>query len=92
MNGVINVLGKARGSKQGNNLLVQEINKAGGVDFSKPVLLGYTGITDALLQKYIQDSKHIWGGNLDEVRYTTVGSAIGTHIGPGAIAVSFFKI
>lgn len=92
VNGVINVLGKARGSKQGNNLLVQEINKAGGVDFSKPVLLGYTGITDALLQKYIQDSKYIWEGNLDEVRYTTVGSAIGTHIGPGAIAVSFFKI
>ena len=41
-NGEINMLGKARGSKQGNNLLVQEIEKSGGVDFSKPVLLGYT--------------------------------------------------
>jgi hypothetical protein len=92
IDGEINVLGKARGSKQGNNLLVKEIEKAGGVDFSKPVLLGYTGITDSLLQKYIEDSKYLWEENLETVRYTTVGSAIGTHIGPGAIAVSFFKI
>ena len=90
-NGEINMLGKARGSKQGNNLLVQEIEKSGGVDFSKPVLLGYTGITDSLLVKYIEDSKAIWEGNLDEIRYTTIGSAIGTHVGPGAIAVAFFK-
>lgn len=90
-NGVINILGKARGSKMGNNLLVEEIQKAGGVDFTKPVLLGYTGISDALLLKYIEDSKHIWKGNLDEVRYETVGSVIGTHAGPGAVAVAFFK-
>jgi DegV family protein with EDD domain len=89
--GEIHMLGKARGSKQGNNLLVQEIEKAGGVDFTKPVLLGYTGLSDALLQKYIQDSKHIWEAGLQEVRYTTVGSVIGTHVGPGAVAVAFFK-
>lgn len=89
--GVINILGKARGSKMGNNLLVEEIQKAGGVDFTKPVLLGYTGISDALLLKYIEDSKHIWEGNLAEVRYETVGSVIGTHAGPGAVAVAFFK-
>lgn len=89
--GVIEILGKARGSKMGNNLLVQEIEKAGGADFSMPVLLGYTGLTDVLLLKYIEDSKHLWENNLDEIRYTTIGSAIGTHVGPGAIAVAFFK-
>ncbi len=89
--GEISMLGKARGSKMGNNLLVQEIEKSGGVDFTKPVLLGYSGISDALLLKYIEDSRHIWEGNLDEVRYTTVGSVIGTHVGPGAVVVAFFK-
>ena len=89
--GEINILGKARGSKMGNNLLVQEIDKAGGIDFTKPVLLGYSGISDALLVKYIEDSRHIWEGNLDEIRYTSVGRVIGTHAGPGAIVVSFFK-
>jgi len=91
VNGEINMLGKARGSKMGNNLLMQEIEKAGGVDFSKPVLLGYSGLSDALLLKYIEDSKHIWEGNLDEVRYTILGSVIGTHAGPGAVVVAFFK-
>ena len=91
INGEINMLGKARGSKMGNNLLVQEIDKAGGIDFSKPVLLGYSGISDALLLKYIEDSRHIWENNLKEVRYTTVGSVIGTHAGPGAVVVAFFK-
>ena len=91
IDGEINMLGKARGSRMGNNLLVQEIEKAGGVDFDKPVLLGYTGISDALLLKYIEDSKHLWEGNLKEVRYATIGSVIGTHAGPGAVAVAFFK-
>lgn len=91
INGEIQMLGKARGSKMGNNLLVQEIDKAGGIDFTKPVLLGYSGISDALLLKYIEDSRPIWEGNLEEVRYTTVGSVIGTHAGPGAVVVAFFK-
>ena len=91
INGEINILGKARGSKMGNNLLIQEIEKAGGIDFSRPVLLGYSGISDALLLKYIEDSRHIWEGNLEDVRYTIIGSVIGTHVGPGAVAVAFFK-
>ena len=89
--GEISMLGKARGSKMGNNLLVQEIQKAGGVDFTMPLLLGYTGLSNAMLLKYIEDSKHLWEGNVDEVRYTTIGSVIGTHVGPGAVAVAFFK-
>lgn len=89
--GEIVVLGKARGSKQGNNLLVTEIKKAGGVDFDKPLLLGYTGLTDVLLQKYITDSERLWKDGTEELRYTPIGSAIGTHAGPGAVAVAFFK-
>lgn len=89
--GEIQMLGKARGSKMGNNLLVQEIEKAGGIDFSKPILLGYTGLSDALLLKYIEDSKPLWEGHMDAPRYATIGSVIGTHAGPGAVAVAFFK-
>ena len=91
VDGEILMLGKARGSKQGNNLLVQEIEKSGGVDFRKPVLLGYTGLSDAMLLKYIEDSKHIWENGLVHIRYTSIGSVIGTHAGPGAVAVAFFK-
>lgn len=88
--GEIKLLGKARGSKQGNNLLVQEIQKAGGVDFTMPLMLGYTGMSDALLQKYIQDSAALWEGNVENLPVSIVGSVVGTHAGPGAVAVAFF--
>ena len=89
--GEIHILGKARGSKQGNNLLVTEIQKAGGVDFTKPLMLGYTGLSDALLEKYVLDSGALWDGHGDCIQSTPIGSVIGTHAGPGAIAVAFFK-
>ena len=89
--GEIAILGKARGSKLGNNLLVEEIEKSGGVDFEKPVMLGYSGLSDVLLLKYIEDSKYLWEKGLENIRYTAIGSVIGTHAGPGAIAAAFFK-
>ena len=88
--GEIHILGKARGSRQGNNLLVKEIEKAGGVDFSRPVMLGYTGMSDVLLKKYVADSAALWEGYGDSLRSTVIGSVIGTHAGPGAVAVAFF--
>ena len=89
--GEILTLGKARGSKQGNNLLVTEIQKTGGVDFDKPIMLGYTGLSDVLLQKYIEDSKALWEEGAEELRSTPIGSVVGTHAGPGAVAAAFFK-
>ena len=89
--GEIQMLGKARGSRQGNNLLVTQIQEAGGVDFDKPLLLGYTGLSDALLQKYVADSSHLWQAYPGQLPVTLVGSVIGTHAGPGAVAVAFFK-
>jgi len=88
--GEIKVLGKARGSRQGNNLLVQEIRKAGGVDFRLPLMLGYTGLSDVLLQKYIQDSADLWETHREKLPVSIVGSVVGTHAGPGAVAVAFF--
>lgn len=89
--GEISMLGKARGSKMGNNLLVTEIEKAGGVDFDMPVLLGYTGRAEDLLEQYINDSKSLWKNSTSHLESTPMGSVIGTHVGPGTIAVAFFK-
>ena len=89
--GEVVVLGRARGSKNGNNLLVQEIQKTGGVDFSRPYRLGYAGLDDGLLQKYIADSAHLWRDHTDTLPVTAIGSVIGTHVGPGAVGVAFFS-
>ncbi len=88
--GAVELLGKARGSKQGNNMLIQQIEAAGGVDFSMPILLGYSGLSDTLLQKYIEDSSCLWEGNVERLPQTIISGAVGTHVGPGAVAVAFF--
>ncbi len=90
--GLIVQLGKARGSKNGRNLLNQKVEKAGGVDFSMPLALGYTGLSDAVLKKYIEDSAALWAGHTEgELSIHTIGATIGTHVGPGAVAVAFFR-
>ena len=87
--GEILILGKARGNKHANNQLVNEIEKSGGIDFSRPVMLGYTGLTDELLQGFIATSQDLLS-SLPELRSTVIGSVIGTHAGPGAVAVAYF--
>lgn len=90
--GLIVQLGKARGSKNGRNLLNQKVEKAGGIDFSMPLALGYTGLSDAVLKKYIEDSAALWSGHTEgELPVHTIGATIGTHVGPGAVAVAFFQ-
>lgn len=90
--GLIVQLGKARGSKNGRNLLNQKVEKAGGIDFSMPLALGYTGLSDAVLKKYIEDSATLWAGHTEgELPVHTIGATIGTHVGPGAVAVAFFQ-
>ncbi len=90
--GEVAMIGKARGSKNGNNYLIEEIKGSSGVDFSKPVCLGYTGIGDELLKKYIADSSALWEGQENNLKICHIGPTIGTHIGPGAIAVAFFEL
>lgn len=91
VNGEVAVLGKARGAKHGNNLLIEQIGLCGGIDFEKPFSLGYTGSDDTLIKQYIEYSKSIWEGHTDELPISTIGGTIGTHVGPGAVAVAFFS-
>ena len=57
-----------------------------------PLALGYTGLSDAVLKKYIEDSAALWAGHAEnELPIHTIGATIGTHVGPGAVAVAFFR-
>lgn len=90
INGEVKLVGKAVGSKKSNNLLNQEIAKCGGVDFDMPYCVAYSGLSDVLLQKYLADNVHLWQDKTDNIPTYMIGSTIGTHVGPDAIAVAFF--
>lgn len=89
--GAVAMVGKARGSRQGNNLLRELVLKCGGINFDMPVCLAYSGLSDAMLQKYIADCNDLWQGYTQQLPIATVGCTIGTHVGPGVIAVAFFE-
>lgn len=88
--GEVAMLGKVRGAKHANNYLIQKV-KESGVDYSMPILLAYSGTSDAHLQKYVADSKALWEGKVENLESVQLCTVVGTHIGPGAMAVAFFK-
>ena len=89
--GRIEMLGKARGSKNGSNKLMELVSSCRGIDFDKPLLLAYSGLSNALLRKYIADSRELYEGKIEKLPVCLIGSTIGAHAGPGAIGVAFFE-
>ena len=88
--GVVQSITKGRGNKQANQLMNTEVEKSGTVDFEKPILIGYTGADDSLMYTYIADYADIWGGDAAKINTAQIGSVVGTHAGPGAVAVAYF--
>lgn len=87
--GKVAMLGKARGSRSANNLLTELIEREGAIDFTKPLAVAYSGLSDALLRKYMEDHAYLYAAYEGEIPVTHIGSAIGTHVGPGAICFAF---
>ncbi len=97
VDGDVVVLRKARGSKASRNMVFEEIEKAGGVDLTRPIWVAYSGLSDKTARKYIADSLAIATekgliSSPDEIEMplTLVGAVIGTHVGPGGVAFAFF--
>lgn len=86
VDGEIKVIAKGRGNKQANALMNQQVTEA-GIDTAMPRMLGYTGTNDDLLRKYCADSDGLWS---DCVPESLVCGVVGTHAGPGAVALAFF--
>lgn len=86
--GKLEMAGKARGNKVANATMNKKAMEL-DIDFSKPVLVGYTGTSDALMQKYLQESAEFFA---DHTYGTSIVSAVvGTHAGPNAVAIAFFS-
>jgi DegV family protein with EDD domain len=91
IDGKVEMIGKARGSKNGNNMLRKIVTENGGIDESLPYKVAYAGLSDSLMKKYLEDSKDLYNADIKDVPFGVIGATIGTHIGPGAVAVAFFK-
>ena len=90
VDGEVKLVGKALGSKKGNNLLNRLVGESGGIDFTMPYGVVWSGLEKSTLDKYVKDSAHLWQDHTQAVPAYILGGTIGTHVGPGAIGVAFF--
>lgn len=89
--GLVEVIAKARGARKAHNMLVDFIDKTGGIDYSMPYCLGFTGFSDQVLTQYIDDYAAEYKEALKDVPVVPVGATVGTYAGPGAVALAFFN-
>lgn len=90
-NGLVEVIAKARGARKAHSMLVEFIDKTGGIDYSMPYCLGFTGFSDQVLTQYIDDYAAKYKEALKDVPVVPVGATVGTYAGPGAVALAFFN-
>jgi DegV family protein with EDD domain len=86
--GRIEMMGKARGNKAANAMMNKKAQEL-EIDFSKPVMVGYTGTGDGLMQKYLTESAAFFDGHTYGT--SVVSAVVGTHAGPNAVALAFFS-
>lgn len=91
VDGEIKSAGKAIGNKRANKMLTERVDELGGIDFSMPFSFVYSGPDDSLLKAYLKENPHLTENAEGEIEYHLLGSTVGTHIGPGAIGLSFFE-
>lgn len=86
--GEITVPAKARGNKKAISIFNKELSENSEINYDLPFSFGYTGLSDENLVNYFEYSKDLWPESYDHI---SIGSVVGTHAGPGAIAIAYFK-
>lgn len=89
--GKLIAIGKARGSKKSHEFLNHKVAEVGGIDFGMPYAVGYSGTSMSNLKKYLDGNKEILSTVPHSPDIVQIGSAVGTHCGPGTVLVTFFK-
>ena len=87
--GEVKMVGKAMGLKKGVQLLNSIVGNYGGIDFSMPYGVLWTGLDESIADDYIKQSPSVFSEG--QANKYILGSTIGTHVGPGVVGVAFFS-
>jgi DegV family protein with EDD domain len=87
--GLVSNVAKARGAKMADKQLRELVTKSGGIDFPKPICAAYSGLEDDNLKTFLAESTDLLCGS--DAPIASVGCVIGTHVGPGAVALAYFQ-
>lgn len=89
--GGLGVAEKAKGNKKAFMALNALVEKKGGIDPTLPCNLVLSGNDHTNMQKYLIEGAEVWKDSEWEVKPYMLGSVIGTHVGHGAVGISFFE-
>ncbi len=81
----------ARGNKKVHCTLKKVIENSGKIDRDMPRSLAYSDTDKSIVDSFVADSPEIFADDLASYQIAGIGPAIGTHIGPGAVAIAFFS-
>ena len=89
IDGQVKMIGKAIGKRRGRAFMNDQVVKKGGINFDMPYCVLWSGIDQMIALEYLSESKKIF--DTTRVKFYSLGSTIGTHVGPGVVGVAFFK-
>lgn len=88
--GEVRTIGKSVGFKKGNKLIAEMCQKV-NIDKNMPILIGYSGTDLTNIETFVAEINENLGFDFKVEDAFSMGSTIGTHIGPGAVAITFFE-
>jgi len=88
LHGKLSTAGKCLGMKKAYKEIFKLAESSGEIDFSRPFAIGYTGDRERFGEFEEICAQH-FGEHKPIV--ACIGAVIGTHVGPGAVAISYFK-
>ena len=89
IDGEVKMVGKARGQKRASAMLNEIVNACGGIDFTMPYGIIWTGLDEEVANNYAAECTALLDGNT--APNYIIGSTIGTHVGPGVFGWAFFQ-
>lgn len=88
--GEVRTIGKAVGFKKGNKMVVDFCKKS-DIDNDMPILIGYSGNDKGNIESFTNEINSSLNMSFDFNEAYCMGSTIGSHIGPGAVAICYFE-
>ncbi len=89
IDGKVEVVDKAMGLKK-SYAKVLERAKSLKIDANKPYGVIYSGNDKTNLEKFLEYTQELYPCGVANLNIRTLGSTIGTHVGPGAVGFIFF--
>lgn len=90
IDGQVKVIGKAFGTKKAYKQII-DLCKKDDINYNMPLVFGYAGNDKTSVESFSNDIISSVSDKFSKEQTYNIGATIGTHIGPGAVAVAYFE-